>query len=133
MKLTDLSARLIRREERTETWTRVLGNPLAWKPGDPTEQVTGPREYHVPAATLAEAQGVMYLCPKCHDHSVLCWFSGRDVPDSAVPGPGRWQAVGTGLHDLTFGPGPSGRSSVQLTGGCNAHFNVVNGEIRDLT
>lgn len=59
--------------------------------------------------TLAEADGVGFLCPACFiknggkvgTHSQLCWFRGH-VPDSAHPGPGRWTPSGTGLNDLTF-------------------------------
>jgi len=82
---------------------------------------------------LADAHGVMFVCPKCMDslgtrvgaHSVICWFVGR-VPDDAEPGPGRWNPAGTGLHDLSFvGPGAC---SVLLTSGCCWHGYVRNGE-----
>jgi hypothetical protein len=138
MRLIDLEPQFVRYECRTETWTRVLGDPLAWKPGDPTEQVTGSREYHVEVDSLAEAQGIMFTCPKCYlrdpkgfrgGHMVLCWFMGRDVPDGAQPGPGRWVPSGTGYLDLTFGH-PSGSSSVALTPpGCGSHFHINNGGV----
>src|SRR6267142_3401260 len=81
--------------------------------------------------TLGEADGVMFLCPKCFKenqgaagtHRVICWFVGK-VPDDVRPGPGRWMPQGTGLSDLTFVPtvGPPPRSnSVALTGGCQWH------------
>ncbi len=86
--------------------------------------------------TLAEAQGICFLCPACLKanggqrpgvHSVLCWARGRGVPDAEVPGPGRWEFLGTGYHDLTF---RAGNSSVLLTGCPNhAHFFITNGEI----
>lgn len=131
MKLVDLKPHFIKFEERTVTWTRVVGDPLTWKSGDPTEQVTGPKEYHINVDTFAEAQGMMYLCPKCLSHCVLTWFAGRGVPDNAVPGPGRWSVTGSGFHDITLGPGPNngGKPSVQLIGGCDAHFNVKNGDV----
>ena len=82
---------------------------------------------------LQDAQGVMFVCPKCLSenggkregvHSVICWFAGR-VPDSAQPGPGRWNPQGSGLDDLSFvGPG---NVSVQLLGGCGWHGFVSNG------
>ena len=81
---------------------------------------------------LAEAQGIMFICPKCfHEdgavgaHSVLCWFKNRGVPDDEVPGPGRWNPSGTSLDDLTFVP--PGAVSVLLTSGCGWHGFVRNG------
>jgi hypothetical protein len=85
---------------------------------------------------LAEADGIIFQCPKCsegkdkaHDggyigaHSVVCWFVGR-VPDMLTP-KGRWMPSGTGLDNLTFvGPGAN---SVLLTSGCGAHFHVKDG------
>ncbi len=91
--------------------------------------------------TLAEAQGVLFLCPKCFvenggargTHSVLCWFANRGVLDSEEPGPGRWTAVGTGIADLTLNgsaPDGSGSRSVLLTGpGCGWHGYITNGEV----
>jgi hypothetical protein len=79
--------------------------------------------------TLAEAHGISFLCPICFHtshHSVICWFEDK-VPDSAKPGPGRWNPVGTGLDDLTFVPGKK-TQSVQLLGGCNWHGFVTNGD-----
>lgn len=83
-------------------------------------------------ATFAEADGVMFLCPKCFaenngpvgTHSVICWFVGK-VPDDVSPKPGRWNPSGTGLDDLTFvGPGAT---SVLLTSGCGWHGFVKDG------
>ncbi len=84
--------------------------------------------------TWAEADGVYYLCPICFrsnsgpigTHGVQCWFVGR-VPDWVNPSPGRWNPSGTGIDDLTFVP--PGQTSVQLVGGCNAHFNIVSGRV----
>jgi hypothetical protein len=81
--------------------------------------------------TLGEAQGVMFLCPKCFEtnggsvgtHSVLCWFRDRGVPDDVDPRPGRWGTSGTGIADLSLSP------SVQLQGGCDWHGWVTNGEV----
>ena len=82
---------------------------------------------------LSEAQGVMFLCPKCFDankgaigtHRVVCWFANRNVPDDLNPKPGRWQPGGTGLDDLTF-VGPAA-ASVGLMGGCRWHGFVRDG------
>ncbi len=83
--------------------------------------------------TLAEADGLMFLCPKCFaannghvgTHMVLCWFEGK-VPDDLDPKPGRWNPVGTGLDDLTFVAGKKS-NSVLLIGGCDWHGFVANG------
>jgi hypothetical protein len=97
--------------------------------------------------SLAEADGVIFQCPKCAQglplvkkkgrryfvgvHSVICWFHGK-VPDDLTPRPGRWVPSGTGLHDLTFVPGDTDRTkkvSVLLTGpGCGWHGFVRGGE-----
>lgn len=88
-----------------------------------------------PSPSFAEADGVFFLCPKCFEtngnsnvgtHGCICWFRGR-VPDSQTPGPGRWNPQGTSIDDLSLVP--PGMPSVQLNGGCNAHFNVTNGQI----
>lgn len=92
---------------------------------------------HKPVDTVAEADGVSFLCPVCFaangnskigTHTGICWFRGR-VSDSRMPGPGRWNPTGTIIDDLSFvGPGPK---SVQIIGGCNAHFHVTNGQIEN--
>lgn len=83
--------------------------------------------------TLAEADGLQFVCPKClHNigyrrpgvHIVVCWEP--NVPQSRSPSPGRWTMQGTGFHDLTL---VAGSSSVKLMGGCNAHFFIQNGAI----
>ncbi len=101
-------------------------------------------------ATLAEAHGLWFQCPKCAEglpvveengerfvrgaHYVLCWFRGRGVPEHLEPGPGRWTPSGTGLDDLTFVPGtPAMPASVVLKGGCNWHGWVRNGEATPTT
>lgn len=86
------------------------------------------------AETLAEAHGISFLCPLCYQknngtvgtHSVICWFEDR-VPDDAVPGPGRWKPVGTGIEDLSFVPGKKS-NSVLLLSGCAWHGFVTNGD-----
>lgn len=83
--------------------------------------------------TPAEADGIMFLCPQCYKdkgntsvgvHSIICW--NPSVPQSMNPKPGRWNLLGTSIEDLTL---QNGSSSVALTGGCNAHFWINNGEI----
>jgi hypothetical protein len=66
---------------------------------------------------------------KVGTHGVICWSESAGTPADAIPGPGRWKLVGTGLHDLTL-DGDGGRSrSVLLTGGCGWHGFVTSGEV----
>ena len=94
-------------------------------------------DVHIPVDSITDAQGVMFLCPACFranggpvgTHSILCWFNGHCVPADKLPGPGRWNPVGTGLGDLTFvGPG---QTSVSLPDGCKWHGFIENGRARD--
>jgi len=80
-----------------------------------------------------EADGVMFLCPKCFmddpagpvgTHPVVCWAPG--VPQTTHPIPGRWSLVGTGFDDLSL---VAGSSSIKLTTGCMWHGFVTNGEV----
>lgn len=114
MKLAELEAEFLRYERRGDGHT-----------------------YLPKAEGIEQAQGVLFLCPKCFErnggprgtHSVICWSSSRGVPDFAEPKPGRWKLVGTGLHDLTLEAElPGGARSVQLLGGCEWHGFVTNGE-----
>lgn len=81
----------------------------------------------------AEANGIRFLCPKCFaanggaegTHSVICW--SPDAPADIRPAPGRWRLEGKGFEDLSL---VAGSSSVQLLGGCDAHFFVEHGLIR---
>lgn len=87
-------------------------------------------EQDLPSLTIANAQGILFLCPACFKknggpvgtESVLCWFRDRGVPPEAEPGPGRWVASGTGFDDLTLSP------SVNVD---NEHWHgwVKNGEV----
>jgi hypothetical protein len=140
VRLRQLDGQFIRYEMRIDTWERIKADVFAAKPTGPytddeVEEVTGPRAYHIDVATLAEADGLSFLCPKCFaenrgpvgTHTVICWFEGK-VPDDAVPGPGRWNPVGTGLDDLSFVPGKRS-PSVLLTGdGCAWHGFVTAGD-----
>lgn len=89
---------------------------------------------HAEVKTLGEADGVMFLCPKCFNknqgaigtHRVICWFVGK-VPDDLRPGPGRWTPVGASLDDLTFVPRGERSQSVLLLGGCGWHGFVTDG------
>lgn len=84
--------------------------------------------------TIAAANGVFFLCPKCFranggdvgTHWVLCW--SPSVPQTVKPTPGRWELRGTSLEDLTL---VAGSSSILLTGGCQWHGFIRNGEVTD--
>jgi len=90
---------------------------------------------------IAEAQGIMFACPKCfvengglvNTHQVICWSRSRGVPDDVDPKPGRWTLEGTGYGDLTLNGdqsgGPGGARSILLTGGCGWHGFITNGEV----
>jgi hypothetical protein len=92
----------------------------------------------VPSPSVPEAQGLMFLCPKCYHenhredcgvHSVVCWFRGRGVPDYVTPGPGRWTPQGRSILDLSFVPGtPPIAHSVKLESGCQWHGFITNGQ-----
>lgn len=136
----DLEACLLRREVRVEAKRFVKPEAIAERPKGPytdadTYEKTGPVEYILIVETLAEADGVMFLCPKCFadnagpvgTHTVICWFVGK-VPDDVDPKPGRWTPTGTGLADLTFVPSAGRSHSVLLTGGCRWHGFVANGD-----
>jgi hypothetical protein len=88
---------------------------------------------HREAASLAEADGILFRCPKCYAekgglkgvHSVICWRPR--VTAEVSPGPGRWEFTGTGFDDLTL---VARSSSVLLRGGCAAHFFIRAGKIQ---
>jgi hypothetical protein len=90
--------------------------------------------------TLAEAQGLSFLCPLCWrangntsvgTHSICCWSSSRGVPDDATPGPGRWRMTGTGFDDLTLSEEVGKSRSILLTTGCGWHGFITAGEVHE--
>ena len=91
--------------------------------------------YSIRVDSLAEADGIRFLCPKCYasnggrigTHQVVCWFEGR-VSDDVQPGPGRWKPQGDSFENLSFVSGRKS-NSVLLLGGCNWHGFVTNGEV----
>jgi hypothetical protein len=96
------------------------------------------REY---VEDIKDADGIMFQCPLCAQkcetgeldgrrfyvgaHYIVCWFVGK-VPPDLNPLPGRWNPSGTSIDDLTFVP--PGAVSILLTGGCNWHGFIVNGD-----
>lgn len=113
MKLTELEGHFLK---------ILLPDP----PGSPVRR-------YAPTTEIAGADGLGFLCPKCFaknggpvgTHSMRCW--AEHVSQDHYPKPGRWPMTGTGLHDVTLSP------SIQITGGCGAHFWIRGGEIVDLT
>lgn len=142
MKLADLEPQFIRHEVKRELVSKV--KPEIWavrKDGPFSEEdfheVETDVEHSVYVDTLAEADGILFLCPKCFrdkgragTHSVICWFEDK-VADNVDPKPGRWFPQGTGYTDLSFVPHKKS-NSVLLQGeeGCKAHFLLTNGEIQ---
>ena len=87
--------------------------------------------FHVYVDTLAEAQGIFFLCPKDFElnkgpigtHGIICWFLDRGVPTDAEPLPGRWAVSGSSYEDLTLSP------SVLTTEGCGWHGFITGGAV----
>lgn len=88
MKLTDLEATFVGRYH------------AGTGPADPTS--------YFQLDSVDGAQGVLFVCPKCQKHSVMCWFTNPRnapvVPDTAFPRPGRWLFSGDTLDALTLSP-----------------------------
>lgn len=125
-----LEAELVRHERRQDTWTMR-------RPDGTDADVTGPRDFIISVAAIAEAQGVCFLCPLCFaanggaigTHSVICWSRSRGIADDVHPGPGRWSLHGSGIDDLTLDADPPGGArSVLLTSGCGWHGFVNSGD-----
>lgn len=125
MRLRDLEARLTKYSEPISTWKRLKPgiDPLRgnWTDDD-FEEVTGPKGVFTPVETLAEADGIWFLCPKCFatdHHSVSVGFSGIATPGTyghnKAGQPVLWNMSGTCIDDLVLTP------SIQLEGGCNWH------------
>ena len=87
-------------------------------------------------ATPSTASTVVFLCPKCFHvnggavgtHRIRVGNHGTEGHHQGGP---NWVFRGTGVDDFTldWAPGSEGRSSIQIIGGCEAHFNIHNGEI----
>lgn len=135
MKLADLDAKFIRWDQEERDITLVNDPALGIAGGTHVERQM--RSFFNDVETLADADGIMFLCPKSFaenkgpvgTHSVLVFFEGSRVPldckdlgRDSHGNPARWKASGTGLHDLTLTP------SI-LEGGSDCwHGFVTNGE-----
>ncbi len=134
MKLIDLEPRFIRYETKQELRDFIVGDHETWQErGQPVEKRLTDCEYHIYVDKLAEAQGIMFLCPKCFEqnkgivgtHSIQVTFDGRNVLSHEgvqnKEGPVRWQVSGNDYNDLTIQP------SILLLSGCGWHGYVTNG------
>ena len=90
MRLTDLEPQFVRYEDRVEEREFVDGDEATWRErGCPTVKRTLPCQYIIPVATLAEAQGIHFLCPVCFQqnggavgtHLCSVTFEGRGAQD----------------------------------------------------
>lgn len=79
-----------------------------------------------PDVTIEQADGVMFLCPKCYEknggpagtHRIVCNRPRVPLRPGVYVGPGRWEFSGTGIDDLVL---TASSSSVKLSGGCAWH------------
>lgn len=131
MRLSELDGRFHRYERRVEIIRRVVGDPLTLEDGDPVEEYLGAREYLIDVATLAEAQGIMFLCPKCVNsgaaHHCIVSFEGRGVESTQGSHgkdgqPSRWTVSGTSMDDLSTQP------SILISYPCGWHGYITNGD-----
>jgi hypothetical protein len=108
-------------------WRDETGDPWFWSP-HPYRY-----EFHY-VETLAEADSISFLCPKCFQanggptgtHGVHVTFAGRNVPDEAgsrdhTGKPSRWNASGTNIDDLVLTPSISLDASQPPNVGCHWH------------
>lgn len=86
------------------------------------------REVHRHVDSINEADGIIFLCPKCvterGGHHIICWRP--QVPAHVNPRPGRWEFTGTGYSDLSL---VAGSSSILLNGGCRWHGFIRLGDV----
>lgn len=88
--------------------------------------------------SIAEADGVQFLCPVCWvknkgpvgTESMICW--SPKVPLTTTPRPGRWNLVGTGLHDLSLVAGSSSVLTKNPDGSQHWHGLIKNGEVENV-
>ena len=91
---------------------------------------TGWFEHDDGTLTVATAQGIAFLCPRCFRakngprgvETIAIWFRDRGVPPDEIPGPGRWTPSGTSFADLSLTPSIN-------SGNEHWHGFVTNGEI----
>ncbi|HSX11538.1 MAG TPA: hypothetical protein VLF94_07490 [Chlamydiales bacterium] len=138
MRLTDLDPQFLKYDIRVEEYSVVNG---VWDPdkkdyvvadgrywhdaGEPVVKKTGPRTYLIPVATLAEAQLISFLCPKCRgldgEHHVHMPFADRGVDHELVKN--QWNVKGSSFEDLSTTP------SYLIIGGCGWHGYITDGNV----
>lgn len=137
--LIQLKPQFIQYETNIETWTVVDGDPETWRArGMPTKSKTGPRTTRRFVSNILEAQGILFLCPKCFmgneraDRAAGCHqcevtFANKGVADGQGTGnKGKsvyWNVSGNGFADLSTTP------SILLIGGCGWHGYITNGVV----
>lgn len=111
MRLVELEPKFIRRE--IQHCDHGLSDACSFVHTEPQEH-----EVWAPVEAIEEADGILFLCPKCWKggpvgaHPVICWR--LRVPPEVQPNPGRWEFEGKGFEDLSL---VAGSSSVRLEGG----------------
>ena len=131
MKLTDLEPQFIRYEEGiADKWhgKKLEDGSTQWG-GFPVQM----KRY---VDTLADAQGVMFLCPLCftknngsiNTHQCEVTFSDRGVKNedgvhNNLGLPVRWSVTGSCYDDLSTQP------SVLVQGGCGWHGFLTDGNV----
>lgn len=99
------------------------------------EDSSGARSFTRLGDAKGDADGVMFLCPKCFaenggevgTHSILIWFQG-----SRSTFPVRWEARGSSIDDLTLSPSIALNENMKDVPGeppiCRWHGHVTNGD-----
>ena len=75
-------------------------------------------------AEISRANGLLFDCPLCGRHSILCW--DHSVPPDVDPKPGRWTISGTSIADVTLQP--SVNLDTRPDAVCKWHGWVRNGD-----
>jgi|SRR5581483_523604 len=81
--------------------------------------------------SLAEAQGIRFVCPKCFvsnngpigTHYIICLFRDKGIPNNIMQTIARWFVSGKDFSDLTLTP------SILLPDNCMWHGFITNGMI----
>ncbi len=139
MRLIELEPYFITYNTKIEMVRRVVNYAL-WNAngrGDIGLEIKpGPVYYRSRVETLAEAQGIVFLCPLCFTknngtkgtHSCEVTFSGKGVKDDEgvhndLGIPVRWSVTGNNFEDLSTSP------SVLLLSGCRWHGFITAGNV----
>ena len=136
MKLLDLEPRFVIYFTQVAKIKVVDGDPNTWRErGCPTQEKTVVQEVKRYVQTLTEAQGILFLCPKCFGpngkigcHYCEVTFDLPDVPDgigthNSAGNSVRWKVTGTNYADLSTMP------SILVEGGCDWHGYITNGQV----